>query len=108
MPTDLYIQAEREAEAEWLQGPPPKRAELRDVTCIAHQSGRSLPVAVAPRSVWDNMERYFYSVEELWRGAEDGGGDGGEGGPCWWLSWGVGEYKASKFYRSLMRRYGRQ
>jgi hypothetical protein len=107
MPTDLYIQAEREADADWRAGPSPKKIELREVTSTVQ---RSLPVAVAPRSVWDIMEKYFYSVEELWKGVDVGDAADStpsEGGPCWWLAWRVGEFKRSAFYTTLMEHYGR-
>jgi hypothetical protein len=94
-PTALYVCSERAALRSWNQSsgkvPVVRLQDLHD-----HKVG-ALPVSVPEASVWDGVEWYFHSVEEL---SSCGEGD------AWVAAWGIEQYKQSHEYADLLARYG--
>ena len=97
-PTELYIRNEATA-ARNLAADVPVR-DLRDVK--GYKAGQ-LPVAVPPGSVWDCVEWYFASVEDVsrrWAAGEEGGDDA-----AWVAQWGIEEFKRSAPYAALLSQF---
>jgi CCCH-type zinc finger len=93
MPVELYMRAEARALEAFQAGPAPPQVSLADVHSDA---GGGLPVAYPAGSVWDAVERYFGSVEQVVhsKGAE------------WACTWGIDEMKQTPEYAELLLHFG--
>ena len=111
-PTALYVEAERRAaQAAGSKGGAPPQAALADL-----QGAKGLPLAPPPAgSVWDPVEWYFHSVEQLPEAqagrpaAQDldrrPGSAGAGDEASWVVSWGIAEFKKSAAYAELLRHF---
>ena len=115
-PTELYVRHERAAHAHW-QAQVAHTLRATTLQEVAQQRGslskdkRRLETPLAQRisepeaSVWDAVEWYFHSVEQVASGVHRGADGEADAEAAWVTAWGIEPFKRSRTYAELIEQY---